>query len=128
MNINNDINIKGEWYDDKHSVKVQLQVLLFIEDEVDYAYIPALDVIGYGKNEEEAKESLKVSLSEFFKYSLNKNTCAIELKRLGWNKTKKSYEAPAITDQVTTNEQLRDILNHKQYKATSFDISMPAFA
>ncbi|NTS43677.1 hypothetical protein HRG84_22545 [Flavisolibacter sp. BT320] len=128
MNVNNGFNIKGEWSDDKHSVKVQLQVLLFIEDDIHYAYIPALDIIGYGQNEDEAKTSLQISLAEFFKYTLNKNTFAIELKRLGWQKTKKQYQAPEITEQLSSNEQLRDILNHKQYTATNFDVSMPVFA
>jgi hypothetical protein len=128
MNVNNGFNIKGEWSDDKHSVKVQLQVLLFVEDKIHYAYVPALDVIGYGQTEKEAKESLQISLSEFFKYTLNKNTFAVELKRLGWQKTKKQYQAPDITEQVSSNEQLRDILNHKKYRATNFDVSMPAFA
>lgn len=127
MNVNDGFNIKGEWFDDKHSVKVQLQVLLFVEDEIHYAYIPALDVIGYGQNEDEAKESLQISLSEFFKYTLNKNSFAVELKRLGWQKTKTKYQAPEITEQVSSNEQLRDILNHKQYRATNFDVAMPAF-
>lgn len=126
--MNEGFNIKGEWSDDNHSVKVQLQILLFVEDNINYAYVPALDVLGYGQTEDEAKQSLEVSLSEFFRYTLNKNTFAIELKRLGWQKIKKQYLAPEITDQATTNEQLRDILNHKQYKATNFDVSMPAFA
>lgn len=128
MNVNDGFNIKGEWSDNKHSVKVKLKVLLFVEDEIHYAYVPALDVIGYGQNEDEAKASLQISLSEFFKYTLNKNTFAIELKRLGWQKTKKQYQAPEITEQLSSNEQLRDILNHKQYTTTNFDVSMPAFA
>lgn len=128
MDANNDFNIKGEWPDGKHAVNVQLRVLLFVEDDVHYAYIPALDVLGYGQSEDEAKASLKVSLSEFFRYTLNKNTFAIELKRLGWQKTKKRYQAPEITAQLSSNEQLRDIVNHKQYKAANVDVSMPAFA
>lgn len=128
MLVENGVNIEGEWANDKHAVQVQLQVLLFIEDDIHYAYIPALDIIGYGQNEAEAETSLTTTLAEFLKYTLNKNTLAFELNRLGWLKTKKHFQAPVITDQVTSNEQLRDILNHKQYRATKFDVSIPSLA
>lgn len=127
-NANERFELKGEWSDDRHSVKVQLQVLLFIEDDVHYAYIPALDVLGYGQNEAEAKQSLNVCLAEFFRYTLDKNTFASELKRLGWQASNNKYEAPVLTDQVASNEQLREILNHKQYTATWFPVSMPTAA
>ncbi len=128
MKVNEDYNIQGQWANDNHAVKVQLQVLLFLEDDIQYAYIPALDVIGYGTSEEEAKASLQISLSEFFRYTLNKETFFVELERLGWQKKKKHYKAPEITDQLSSNEQLRDILNHKQYTAANFSVSIPAFA
>ena len=127
-NINDNLNIKGEWSNDKHSVKVEVPVMFFTEDDMYYAYIPALDVTGYGNSEEEAKKSLEVSLSEFFRYTLNKNTFSLELQRLGWNKTRKMYKAPEISSQLMANEQLRDIVNNKEYRTSTYDVAMPAFA
>lgn len=121
-------NLSGEWWNEQHTVTVNLQVLVFIEEEIYYAYVPALDLTGYGNSEQEAKDSLKVCLSEFFRYTLNKDTFAAELKRLGWQQKKKKFEVPPLSEQIATNEQLREIVNHKQYSATHFDIAIPAVA
>lgn len=129
-NNNSEWNVKGEWSDDRHHLKTNVPVFIFTEDDIYYTYIPAFDILGYGYNEDEAKQSLETSLFEFFKYTHNKNTFVIELRRLGWKikKAKKNYEAPSISEQLTSNEQLRDIINNKQYKTSNFDVSMPAFA
>lgn len=124
----NELNIQGEWTNNKESVKVKLQVFLFVEDGINYAYVPALDITGYGLNEDEAKQSMKTALSEFFRYTINKNTFDIEMKRLGWVKRKKNYKVPEITDQLPMNTQLRDIVNHKQYTSSSLKVSVPVYA
>jgi hypothetical protein len=129
-NINSGWNIKGEWSDDKHVVKINLSVFLFVEDGIHYAYMPALDVLGYGNTEAEAKTSVEISLSEFFRYTHNKNTIILELRRLGWKirKANKDYLAPAISEQLVSNEQLKEIIDHKQYRTSNVDVSIPAFA
>ena len=122
--------VSGEWSDDKHLLKISLNVFLFTEDNIHYAYIPAFDILGYGNNENEAKKSVEISLSEFFKYTLSKKTFVIELKRLGWKieKAKKNYRAPSISEQMNLNEQLRDIIDNKQYRTSKFDVPISAFA
>lgn len=47
-------------------------------------YSPALDLSGYGNTINEAKESFKIALEEFIRYTLNENTFNDVMKKLGW--------------------------------------------
>jgi len=109
---------------------VNLKVVSFEEDNVFFAYLPSLDLTGYGKTNNEATDSLKVVLDEFLRYTLQKNTFFIELQRLGWNITnkKKPISPPEMSDLININEQLKDIINHKQYTTSNYPVKLPAFA
>jgi len=123
-------NLKGEKKIGTKSVKVDLQVLFFEEDNIQYAYMPSFDLTGYGNTAAEAKESLTIVLDEFLRYTLNKNTLFLEMQRLGWkikSKTKPMY-APQMSDLINTNEQLKDIVNSKQYSTSNYQVKIPAFA
>lgn len=123
-------NLKGEKKFGIKSVKIDLQVLFFEEDDIHYAYMPSFDLTGYGNTEGEAKESLTIVLDEFLRYTLNKNTLFIEMQRLGWkikSKTKPMY-APQMSDLINTNDQLKDIVNSKQYTTSNYQVNLPAFA
>jgi hypothetical protein len=123
-------NLKGEKKFGAKSVKVDLQVLFFEEESIQYAYMPSFDLTGYGNTEEEAKESLTIVLDEFLRYTLNKNTLFVEMQRLGWkikSKSKPMY-APQMSDLINTNVQLKDIVNSKQYSTSNYQVNVPAFA
>ena len=123
-------NLKGEKQFGTKSVKVDQQVLIFEEDNIHYAYMPSFDLMGYGDTEENAKESLTVVLDEFLRYTLNKNTLFIEMQRLGWkirSKQKPMY-APQMSEMINTNEQLKDIVNSKQYTSSNYQVNIPALA
>ena len=123
-------NLQGEKKFGSKSVKVSLQILFFKEDSIHYAYMPSFDLTGYGKTEDEAKESLTVVLDEFLRYTLNKNTLFIEMQRLGWKikSKKKPMYAPQMSDLINTNDQLKDIVNSKQYTTSNYQVNVPAFA
>ena len=123
-------NLKGEKQFGTKSVKVDQQVLIFEEDNIHYAYMPSFDLMGYGDTEENAKESLTVVLDEFLRYTLNKNTLFIEMQRLGWkirSKQKPMY-APQMSEMINMNEQLKDIVNSKQYTSSNYQVNIPALA
>lgn len=123
-------NLKGEKKIGTKSEKVDLQVLFFEEDNIQYAYMPSFDLTGYGNTAAEAKESLTIVLDEFLRYTLNKNILFLEMQRLGWkikSKTKPMY-APQMSDLINTNEQLKDIVNSKQYSTSDYQVKIPAFA
>lgn len=123
-------NLIGEKQFGTKSVKVDLQVLFFEEDNIHYAYMPSFDLTGYGNTDEEAKKSLAVVLDEFLRYTLNKNTLFIEMQRLGWKikNKKKPMHAPQMSDLINSNDQLKDIVNSKQYTTSNYQVNIPAFA
>ena len=104
--------------------------MFFEEDGVQIAYIPVLDISGYGKTEQEAKDSLEVSLSEYFSYTIRKNTFIEDLKAHGWTIKKKTkpYIAPELTDILNRNEYLHNIVNSRPYKMDRMDVNMPQYA
>ncbi|MBN9351779.1 MAG: hypothetical protein J0H55_13950 [Chitinophagaceae bacterium] len=124
------LQLKGEKKFGSTRVKVNVQVFLFMEDDIWYAYLPALDINGYGNNENEAKESLKIAINEFIRYTLNKKTFFDELKRLGWviKKSKKSFIAPKISDLINENEELKEIVDSRSYKSDDYQVRVPVLA
>ncbi|MEO5991344.1 MAG: hypothetical protein ABIP68_06875 [Ferruginibacter sp.] len=123
-------NLKGEKKFGSKSVKVDLQVLFFEEDNIQFVYMPSFDLTGYGNTKEEAKESLTVVLDEFLRYTLNKNTLFLEMERLGWKVKSKSKPmfAPQMSELINSNEQLKDIINSKEYSTSNYQVNVPVFA
>ena len=123
-----EINLSQEKKNRSNSMKVNLQVFLFEEDNIYFAYMPSFDLTGYGETAEEAKESLTIILDEFLRYTSDKKTLLIEMQRLGWDikDKKKSMCAPQISDMINSNEQLKEIINSKQYTASNYQTNIPA--
>ena len=123
-----EINLSQEKKNRSNSMKVNLQVFLFEEDNIYFAYMPSFDLTGYGETAEEAKESLTIILDEFLRYTSDKKTLLIEMQRLGWDikDKKKSMRAPQISDMINSNEQLKEIINSKQYTASNYQTNIPA--
>jgi hypothetical protein len=124
------VELTGEWKKGKNTIKVNLPVMIFEEDGVQIAYVPVLDISGYGHTEEEAKKSLNHCLNEYFSYTVNKNTLFKDLEAHGWKirKKNKPFIAPEITDIINKNEYLHDIVNSRPYKMGRMDVDMPSYA
>ncbi len=123
-------NLAGEKIFGTKTVKINLPVLFFSEDNICYAYMPSFDLTGYGNTEEEARQSLTIVLDEFLRYTLNKNTLFIEMQRLGWKikSKRKPMHAPQISELINTNPQLKEIVNYKQYTTSEYQVNVPDFA
>lgn len=123
-------NLSTKWEGGGKTVTINVSVVTFEEDNIQYSFIPSFDLIGYGKTESEAEASLKIVLDEFLRYTINKNTLTLELKRLGWKiKSKhKPMMAPQLSDLVNTNDQLKDIFNNKPFSTSNYEVKLPAFA
>ena len=124
------LGIKGDWREGKAKVTVNLPVMIFSEENVLIAYVPVLDLSGYGATENEAVESLKIVLSEYFSYGMKKKTLIQDLKAHGWTVKKKTkpYIAPEITDLINKNDYLHDIVNSRPYKMERIDVEMPQYS
>lgn len=122
------IEISGTWNSLKHSVDIRLSLILFEDSENQIVFCPALDVSGYGKTEDEAFESFKVCLGEFFQYTFNKNTLRTELQQLGW-KLRKSKTKPMIPPDMTAllrnNDNFSNIFNNFPFRKVDEAFSLP---
>lgn len=112
------------------SLTVNLKVLFFEEDNIHFAFVPSLDLTGYGNTAKEARESLSIVLDEFLRYTLEKGTFFLELQRMGWDvkNKKKPMMPPEMSDLININEQLKDIINHKQFTTSNYPVKLPAIA
>lgn len=48
----------------------RISVILYKEDNIYYAYCEALDIIGYGNDEDEARQSFEIILDEILNYDV----------------------------------------------------------
>lgn len=122
--------ISGTWTDGSKSIDVKLNIIFFINDDSHIVFCPALNITGYGASENEAMESFKTSLSEYFLYTNNKKTLAKDLEGLGW-KIRKNLRKPATPPEMSyllrTNEDFKNIFNNYDYRKASTHITLPAF-
>ena len=116
---------------DQNKIEGSLDIIIFKEDDTTIVYCPTLEVSGYGVDENEAHESFKISLAEFFRYCTNKNTLRTELKRLGWQMKRsksKPMVPPPITELLSSNENLSRIYNNFDFRKTATNVSISAVA
>lgn len=107
-------------------LEVKLNVFIWNDESVFYAYSPALDLTGYGKTENEAKRSFETTLQEFVKYTTNKKTLFDELEHLGWtvNRKKKRMHVPDLEDLLKDNETFREIYKREDVKVIKRDVEL----
>ena len=122
--------ISGKWQEGANSVKLNLPVMIFEEEGSKIAYIPVLDLSGYGNNEREAVDSLKIVLDDYFSYTTRKKTLVEDLKKHGWiiKKTSKPFVAPDITDILNKNKYLHEIVNTRPYRMDRMAVNVPNYA
>jgi hypothetical protein len=108
--------------------KVNLSLIKFEEDGCKIAYCPALEISGYGNNDEEAIESFKISLSEFFKYTSNKKSFEKEMERMGWTISRaknKSMIPPSMIKLLQENDNFSRIFNEHSFYKEDLTIDLP---
>lgn len=115
------------------SITLRIDILEYGEDGIFYVYCPALELIGYGKSVEEARNSWETVLEEYVSYTVNKNTLAEDLKRHGWitkmnSKKKKEFIPPTFTWIVQNNQQAKDVYNEYEFSKRTTSVNLPCFA
>lgn len=124
------MKFSGQYTDDKNSIRINVSVFQFKEDNIVILYSPAFDLSGYGLNLEEAKDSFKETLSYFLEYTTKKKTLIRELKKLGWKihtdkrKTQK-IQAPELSELILNRNFLTEILNEKSFKKSDVIVEVP---
>ena len=117
----------SEYRDGHNWINVKLSLIEFEENGLHFVYSPALDLTGYGKTEEEAKESYNLAMEEFIKYTTNKETVYQELERLGWTiSKKKKVTAPSLSALLQSRSYLEEIFTERDFRKTDESVSIPA--
>ena len=112
MTVSNYIKIQNGRID------ARLDVFLFKKDDIFYAYSPALDLAGYGYNEEEAKDSFMVVMEDFFEFGIKRETLEQDLTEHGWVKESKCFEVPNIWE-ILANSSERHQLESSNFEKRS---------
>lgn len=107
-------------------IKINVDVVYFEEKDVRLAYIPTLDLCGYGNTLKEANDSLKIVLEEYFNYAIEKNTLEKDLKKNGWNLSSSGViNTPSFADALKKKNDLPRILKGNFSKQTkSYSIAL----
>ena len=94
----------------KSKVDAKLDVFIYENDGFKIAYAPALDLMGYGKTVEDAKDSFEVVAEDFFETTIRLGTLKQYLEEHGWSKESRKVEflSPNAWD-IQDNKQLQDI-------------------
>lgn len=122
--------ITGQWVSGHKKIECNLPLIIFQDDNNYITYCPALDLSGYGASEEDANHSFEQTLTEYFRYTINKNTLAEDLRKLGWTIRKgliKPFTPPTMANLLDNNEDFNRIFNRFDFRKRSTTINMPSF-
>ncbi|MCC5918719.1 MAG: hypothetical protein JJU02_15470 [Cryomorphaceae bacterium] len=125
------LSARGHYNNSSMNIQVQLHIIMFYEEETYFVYAPALDLVGYGDTEDEAKESFDVVLKEYLDYTTKKDTIFIDLQRLGWQvkrakKSRPKVSPPSYEDLVVNNEKLKNlVIGMRDMSIRSRNVSIP---
>ncbi len=123
--------VTGTWSRGKATVNCKLPIIIFEEDGNFIFYCPALDLSGYGETESDASNSFNQSLSEYFRYTVNKGTLEDDLRGHGWTirkSLKRGAVPPSMGTLLETNKDFSRIFNTHDFRKTNKEICMPAIA
>jgi hypothetical protein len=123
-------SVKGSDQHGKTHIHFNLDIIIFKEGESIIVYCPPMDLSGYGNTEKEAQTSFRTVLSEYFRYTLNKNTIKADLQRLGWKikSSHKPIEPPTLARVLRDNENFSRIFNSYDFRKTVASVELPAIA
>ena len=98
----------------ENHLEVVLDVIVYKDGDMFYAYAPALDIAGYGDNQEKAKASLNIMLEEYFRYACEEHTLEEDLRQHGWKEAarlQENFSSPSFMTLLRKNRQLQDVVS-----------------
>src|SRR5688572_6970816 len=99
-------------HDAPKKIEMSLPVLVFEDDQCTFiAYIPWLDLSGYGSTIDEAKESIDIVLNDYLAYAIENNTLQKDLLDHGftYNSEDHSINAPDWVQALKDNPELAGV-------------------
>lgn len=124
-------SFKAEYHSGGVECNFNLGVYIFKEGDFYISYCPALDISGYGLNEEEAKESFGEVMRQYITYCVEHGTLAEDLRKHGW-KVKSDgdglFKSPDTESMLKRNPDFKDLLDNKEYSRYIEDVPIPLMA
>ncbi len=130
--MENNYIFQADYKNKQGEVKVKLLLVSFKDkQQTHFVYSPHLDLTGYGDSIKEAKESFGIVFNDFIEYTLNKNTLAKVLTKLGWTlkgtvKKPKKILAPSMQSIVNT-DYISEIFDRYPVKTFHKEVGIPAY-
>lgn len=124
-------NVSLKFINNAGTVTANISMLSFKEGETFIIYTPQLDISGYGNTYAEALTSFEQSLEMFLDYTTNKQTLYKVLSDLGWTlakgteKKQKKISAPLLSQLITKNDYLADLLNNQSLQTSNKEVLIP---
>jgi len=129
MDTSNKGTFKGTWIKGNNGIKVVVSIIIFNEDDSTIVYCPALDLSGYGTNEEEALVSFKIVFDQYILYATNKKTLFEDLVNYGWSIPKhkrQNITPPQMSVLLSNNSEFNRVFNTLPYRKIDEELFMPA--
>lgn len=121
--------LHGVWSNKHKTISVFVPYIEFEQGGYVVIYCPPLNLSGYGKTVEEAKQSFSITLDEYFTYTTHKGTLAQDLEKHGWKIKKKDLSRspvpPDLTYSLNNNPEFRKIFDTFDFKKGSTQVAMP---
>ena len=105
---------------------MDLGLVAFKDDEACYSYCPALNLIGYGDTEQEAKESFNIVLEEYIRYTTENNTLIADLENHGWKiqNNGKKLVPPKMSEILQRDNEFDNIFSKYDFNKYSIPVKM----
>lgn len=106
-------------------IEAGLNLFRYDDNGCRVVYSPALEIMGYGRTDEEADADFDFCVREFFHSTTNNGTFEREMSRLGWirKKTDETLTSPSLLDILPRNEVFRDIFNNFDFRKDNRSLS-----
>lgn len=112
-------------------IETTLHLISFEEDGNHIVYSAAMDMTGYGKSEAEAIKSFEITLEEFVRYTMAKNTMYNELERLGWSisgKNQKTAKPPSFEMLQQKNPEFQHMIESIPHTMIRQSMRIPQYS
>lgn len=100
-------------------VDARLDVLFYSENGIYYAFAPAIDLVGYGLTQEEARASFGTVFQEYIKFGVENKTLDRDLQRHGWQSQGRRFASPGFVVVLQNNKQLQKVVTTRDYAKAS---------
>lgn len=122
------LKVRGHIDFEKNMVDFSLDVYLFRDKGLVFAYCPSLNIIGYGGNQKGAKEEMTYLLHEYFDFTIKKGTLEADLSGHGWKTDGEgSFTAPSVLYLMRKYPDFKELIENREYYKYNQSKAIPAF-